>query len=116
MSRDQNFDVPHELELIEFFGVQPVERAAEDGYWCFELKDEPGIKLRFSFNVFERSVQTEVSVGDAVIDTVSHELAERLRVEGAELRGTFTTADANTLLVLSVTPTIKVRWSTLRTR
>ncbi|MCI0574331.1 MAG: hypothetical protein L0Y66_26670 [Myxococcaceae bacterium] len=116
MPADHIFDVPDELDLIEFFGVDPVERAPEDGYWCFEVSDERGIKLRFSFNIFERSVQTELSVMDAVINTVSHELADRLHVNGAELRATFTSADSRTLLAVTVTPAIQVRWSTLRSR
>lgn len=116
MPGDRTFDVPDERELIEFFGVEPVERAPEDGYWCFEVKDERGVKLRFSFNAFERSIQTVLSAGDAVFDTVSHELADRLQVSGSELRATFAAADARTLLVISVTPTVNVRWSILRTR
>jgi hypothetical protein len=116
MSSERIFDTPDELELIEFFGVEPVERAAEDGYWCFEVRDERGIKLKFSFSRFERSAQTELSVGDVAIDTVSHELAEQLQVDGAELRATFTTADAKTLMVVRVKPEIKIRWSTLRSQ
>jgi hypothetical protein len=116
MSLAQNFAVPDELDLIAFFAASPTERAPEDGYWCFEVRDAQGVKLRLSFNVFERSVQTEVSIGDTAIETVSHECAERLHVEGTELFATFTTVNAETLLVVSVTPAIRIRWSTLQTR
>ena len=40
-----------EAELLEFFGVNPVERVVDDGYWCYEISDERGVTLRFSFNL-----------------------------------------------------------------
>ncbi|XXF78294.1 hypothetical protein P2318_00630 [Myxococcaceae bacterium GXIMD 01537] len=116
MHGERTFDVPDELDLLEFFGVEPIERAAEDGYWCFVVGDERGVELRFSFNLFERSVQTVVSVGDAAVYTVCHELAERLYVDGPVLRATFAAADATTQLMVRVAPTIRVEWSSLRTR
>lgn len=116
MARERTLEVPGELELIEFFGVEPMERAPQDGYWCFELKDAHGIHIRFSFKVFERSIQTALSFGGEIFETVSHELAERLHVSGDELQATFTATDAKTLLTIRVTPNIKVRWSTLRTQ
>ena len=36
--------------------------APEDGYGCYEISDERGVTLRFSFHLFERSVQTVLSV------------------------------------------------------
>lgn len=30
-----SFDVPDELDLISFFGVDPLERVPDDGFWCF---------------------------------------------------------------------------------
>ena len=55
-----NFEmrVPGVAELTEFFGSEPVEHSAEDGYWCYEFTDELGIQVRLSFNIFERSLQT----------------------------------------------------------
>jgi hypothetical protein len=114
MLGDHGFELPSELDLIAFFGAEPVVRAPEDGYWCFELVDERGVKLRFSFNSFERSVQTEVSLGSIAIDTVSHELANRLRLDVSALEATFGTGTARTTLRLTVTPVIELKWSTLR--
>jgi hypothetical protein len=116
MPGDHLLEVPEELELIDFFGVDPLERAPQEGYWSFEVKDDRGVTLRFSFNLFERSIQTELSIGGPVFETVSHELADRLHLGLGELRATFAAANAKTLLTVTVTPTIKVRWSTLRSR
>lgn len=114
MSIDRGFEVPDEVDLIGFFGAEPVQRVTEDGFWCYQVRDQRGIKLRFSFNLFERSVQTELSAGDVVIDTVSHELANRLQLHGAELHATFDSNNAKTTLVVKPAPSIVVRWSTLQ--
>jgi hypothetical protein len=116
MSTDHGFEVPDEIDLIGFFGAEPVQRVTEDGFWCYEARDQRGIKLRFSFNLFERSVQTELSLGEVAVDTVSHELAGRLQLHGAELHATFDSSDAKTTLMLRLTPSISVKWSTLRSR
>ncbi len=116
MSTERGFEVPDEVDLIEFFGAAPVQRVAEDGFWCYEVRDQRGIKLRLSFNLFERSVQTELSLGEVAIETVSHELADRLQMHGAELHATFHNGNARTMLVLRLAPSISVKWSTLRSR
>jgi hypothetical protein len=50
--------VPDVGEIGEFFGAEPVEHSVEDGYWCYEIADKRGFFLRFSFSLYERSVQT----------------------------------------------------------
>jgi len=116
MAIDRGFEVPDEADLIGFFGAEPIQRVIEDGFWCYQARDQRGIRLRFSFNLFERSVQTELSVGEVVIDTVSHELANRLQLHGAELRAIFDSSDAKTTLAVRLAPSISVKWSTLRSR
>jgi hypothetical protein len=59
------FVVPDEMELVAFFGTDPVERVVEDGYWCYEVSDNRGVTLRFSFDLFEQSVQTAISIDGA---------------------------------------------------
>lgn len=116
MATNRAFEVPKESELVEFFGAEPTERSVKDGFWAFAVTDERGVKLRFSFDLYERSVQTMLSVGEVVVETVSHELAERLLIKGTQLQTTFTGNDTKTLLVVEVTPLIKVTWSTLETQ
>jgi len=116
MPTDRGFEIPKEAELVEFFGREPVERSVEDGFWSFAVTDKRGVKLRFSFNLHERSVQTMLSVGEAVIETVSHELAARLQIKGTQLQTTFNGSDTKTLLVVEITPSIKIAWSTLQTQ
>lgn len=108
------FEVPDETDLIEFFGEEPVEKSVEDGYWCYELTDERGITLRFSFNIYERSVQTVLSVAGERIETVSHESADRLTVEGGVLRCEFLLATARTTLVVDARDRLSVTWTNLR--
>ena len=35
----KQFQIPDEIELIGFFGAEPIERSLEDGYWRFEIRD-----------------------------------------------------------------------------
>lgn len=117
MSDDvRQFDVPDEIELLQFFGVEPAERSVEDGYWCYEVADERGVRLRLSFNMLERSVQTALSLGSTPLAMVSHEGAVRLHVDAATLRCEFISREWMTALALVVRPTIELEWSTLRTR
>jgi len=110
------FQVPEEHDLIEFFGSEAIERAGDDGYWCYEVAGPQGMSLRFSLNLYERSVQTELRVGASSVATVSHEMATRLHVEGNELRCEFLCADCRTTLTVNAAQGYAPIWSTLRTR
>jgi hypothetical protein len=102
-----------EVELLEFFGVDPVARTPEDGYWCYEVSDARGVTLRFSFHLFERSVQTALSLGGAQIATVAHEGADRMLVREGKLRCEFSMGSAKTTLTIEMGPAISVAWSSL---
>jgi hypothetical protein len=70
-----------ELELLSFFEGEPVEANPSDGFWRYAVEDHSGVKLDFSFNVFEKSVQVEIRNGDAVIALISREGASSLNVD-----------------------------------
>jgi hypothetical protein len=110
------FDVPDEVELLEFFGDDPVERSVEDGYWCYVMTDERGLTLRFSFNIYERSVQTIVSLGGARVARVSHEAADRMVVRDGKLVCEFSSDGSKTTLSVEGGRGLCVVWSTLRTQ
>lgn len=111
----QHFQVPDELELEAFFGCEPVERAVDDGYWSYEVRCAGKITLRFSFQLPDRSVQTELRQGSTVLAVVCHEMATNLRVENGELRCQFESRDSRGSLVISAAEGYSVSWSTLRT-
>lgn len=113
---EQDFRIPDEYELIEFFASEPVERVIEDGYWCYEITGSTGVTLRFSLNLYERSVQTELRMGASVLATVSHELARRLIVDSQQLRCEFGGTDSRTSLTIDASKRFSVSWSTLRTK
>lgn len=115
MGTETQFSVPDEVELLEFFGAKPIERSVEDGYWCYETIDSRGVRLRFSLNLFERSVQTELSVAGKPVAIVSHEGATRLRREGAALSCEFLGANWKASLTVVIGAVLHVEWSTLRT-
>lgn len=111
---DGVFVVPTEAELSNYFGSEPVSRSVADGYWCYEIEDARGVLLRFSFNVFERSVQTTLAVGRSNLTTVVCEGADSLRIDGPSLRCAFSTAGTAATLVLRVNDGILVDWASLR--
>lgn len=115
MSNDV-FSIPDELELLEFFWAEPVERSVEDGYWCYEVTDRRGVKLRFSFNLFERSVQTALQVMDSPLITVAHEGAITMTVSGRMLTCHFSSGRSDTRLVMRLGDSINLEWSSLQTR
>lgn len=108
------FSIPDEIELLEFFWAEPVERSVEDGYWCYEVKDRRGVKLRFSFNLFERSVQTALQVMDSPLITVAHEGATSMVISGQTMTCRFSYAGSDARLVLRLGDSIHLEWSSLR--
>jgi hypothetical protein len=108
------FSVPDEIDLLEFFGAEPVERSVDDGYWCYEVTDARDVRLRFSFNVFERSVQTTLAVAGSSLVTVSHEGACTMRLSESSLTCRFSYVGADATLVLRIAPDINVNWASLR--
>jgi hypothetical protein len=111
---DATFVVPDEIEMLEFFGGEAIEREIDDGYWCYAARDGRGLELRFSFNLYERSVQTELRfMGDA-ITTVSHEGAVRMHRDGSVLRCDFRTTGTKASLAIELAEPLRVQWATLR--
>ena len=51
----------NEGELLEFFGVEPVERVVDDGYWCYQILDERGVALRFLRSLAPSSTMSVIS-------------------------------------------------------
>jgi hypothetical protein len=111
---DEAFSIPDEVELLEFFGAEPVERSVDEGYWCYEIVDARNVKLRFSFNIFEQSIQTTLQVADSPLITVVHEGARSMKVVAQSLICGFSCPGSATTLVLRVAGSISLEWSSLR--
>ena len=107
------FELPEPLGLLAFFGAEPT--AQGDGFSAYETEDESGARLRFSFDVFERSIQTALSVGGVSVATVSREGARRLWIDADGLHANFHETGFRTELHVRLTPTVQVLWSSIRT-
>jgi len=49
-----------EAELLEFFGVNPVERVVDDGYWCYEIASRISRRVfpgKFGFETYTRPAE-----------------------------------------------------------
>jgi hypothetical protein len=111
---NSRFEIPNEADLTDFFGAEPMDRSVDDGYWCYEITDDSGVLLRFSFNLYERSVQTVLHVAGMAIATVGHESAERLVISQSVLRCEFSGSALRTTLIVKLGDRISVAWTTLR--
>ncbi len=105
---------PEDLELLEFFESEPTESEPSDGYWCYEFTDGIGLGIRLSCNALAKSVQTVLLVGGREVETVVHEGAEEMKIEGGVLKCSFS-LNQLTQLEIKVRPNITVQWSSLRT-
>lgn len=111
-----HFVVPDSVDLLVFFSSDAVERSIEDGFWAYESIDARGMRLRFSFNVFERSVQTELYLNKNCVSTVSHEGATRMTLDKNQLRCEFCLEGCRATMALELGDAIRVDWSTLRVK
>lgn len=108
------FDVPHERDLVEFFGVEAIERDVDAAYWCYESADDRGLTVRLSFDVYERSVQTELRLRGVIVAGVSHEGAVSMRCDGSTLCCEFRTGGSKASMTLQVHDGVRINWATLR--
>lgn len=111
MVSTDDFSVPDDLELLEFFGSAPTLR--DDGLHVYEMRGSQGVVLRFSFDVFERSIQTRLSVNDEVQSVVCQENALRMWIDKAGLHADFVPSTTRTRLLIVSVPNLQVQWSTL---
>ncbi len=115
MSSQQEFLVPTERELLEWFGCPP--KGGSDSRYAFEVVDSVNVKLRFSFDVIQSSVQTTIFINDVPVTKVVHENARKLWLQDIggrkTLRAEFATKEEVTQLVIEIEPRIRVEWSSL---
>lgn len=114
MAGTPEFEIPDDLALLEFFGVDPSQRV--DGLYVYELGDSGGTMLRFSFDLFARSVQTELSLEHGTCAVVVHECATRISIAPPALLCEFERSSSRTLLTITLTPILRVDWAILRVR
>ena len=109
--------VPQEAEFKSLPGLAVVERAPEDGYWCYDITDPHGVTLRLSFDILQRSVQADFLVDRLELVSVSQEGATALLIGGAPdepwIRCEFRSRDAHGSLQIAIAPRITMRWATL---
>ncbi|MDD9950833.1 MAG: hypothetical protein OXT67_04635 [Zetaproteobacteria bacterium] len=109
---------PDEYELLEFFGVEPYSSKPKDGFWCYEKDYEGGLSLRFSFDIYMGSVQTDITLNSTCISSVCHEGAKTLSLSSESgkkiLRCVFKDQGYKRILNLDIEPSCVVTWSTIK--
>ena len=108
---------PEEIELLEFFECEPVEREYKDGLYVYELMDQNATKLIFSFNTIEGSIQARLLVQGNEVALFSQEGATRIKVEndlsGQYLRCQFDIEATHSDVQVHVKPLISVKWASM---
>ncbi len=106
---------PEKIDLIEFFGAVPQEDG--DGYWCYEVIDPQGIKLLFSWNEIERSIQASLEISNQMFYSICSELALSIEIKkdktGSYIECVFNYENAKLTIIISTTPFISIKSSSL---
>ena len=70
---------PEEYELVDFFGVLPNDKN-NDGLWNFKVESTNGENLYFSYDIFEKSVQTMLMTNEKIKFCVCFDYAEKIEI------------------------------------
>ena len=105
-------EYPTELELFEFFEVEPV---VENDVYAYTTSDDSGISLTLSFSTADDSLQTSLQFAGRVIAVICHEGITRLTIHEDVLTCEFVQEDSRVTLTARTRPQIHVEWSGLRT-
>lgn len=103
---------PTELQLLEFFGVEPV---IHDDVTAYTVFDDSDLALTLSFNTADDSLQTSLQIGERVIAVVSQEGMTRFWISDGVLMCEFVHEDVRFNVAVSTHPNIHIEWSGIRT-
>lgn len=113
------FDIPDETDFLDAFGLDPDESNPSDGFWSYRFSDDSEVTLVLSFNQFAGSIQTDILVGNHIVETVCHENSRKLEIikgeRGHILKALCKSQGMSTELSVEFSPSINVQWSSLRT-
>jgi len=116
MKLRQKFD---ELAMLELFYAEPVIAIPADGYWCYEVTDASGIKLRFGMDTIQESVQINLKLSDVSIINFTFEMVEDIEIIDPE-KGKFAfevaakNQEVKTRVQVELRPHIRIEGTTLR--
>ena len=106
-------EYPSSLDLLIFFGTEPIH---EEDFTTYEVHDESGSVLSFSFDTSDDSVQTVVKRDGQIMSLTSNECLKRMWIDGDSLRAECECGGYRIKLELTLRPCVHVKWSGLRMR
>ena len=108
---------PEEFEFIGFFEADPVRLSSGGDVVLYEIEDEEGFKLRFSFDIIEGSIQAVVQHKDHEVMRFSQEFAKSIEIfekeESDFMICRFEHEDVSTVSTIQIRPFIKITCATL---
>ena len=116
--KDLNYTlIPEEFEMLSFFEVEPIKANPKDGFWCYEKDDGKGQVLRFSCNIYEKSIQTNLLVNGEKIEVISHEGVKQISIVEEDgfkiLKCESDYLPLKTILLIRLKPKLYMRWYSL---
>ena len=101
---------PTELQLLEFFGVEP---DVQEDVITFKVSDESGASLTLSFNTADDSLQTSIQFAGRVVASVCHEGMIRLWIDDGILMAEFLHENVRMTAKIKWHPSIYIEWNGL---
>lgn len=119
VSPRNTLSVPDDQALHRFFRSSPTAREhSSRWYRAFRYEDDSGVSVRLAFDIAECSVQTELRLGERVLERVCSEGGRSLRIDESDvapsLRATFEHDGVRSELRVRLHPVISLDWTTLR--
>lgn len=102
---------PTELQLLQFFGVDPV---VDDDVSTYTVSDARGLELSVSFNIADDSLQTAIRFKGGLVDVVSYEGMTKFWIDCDLLSAEFLQTFVKVSVRVRVQPNIEINWSGLR--
>ncbi|MGK7928129.1 MAG: hypothetical protein AB4290_23285 [Spirulina sp.] len=108
------------LTLLELFWTEPKIYIPQDGYSCYELKDNANVILEFGVNTTQESVELKLKVFDTTLLNLSYEQVKYLDIidiNKGKFSFSFTpeTANLESNLQIELRPKIQISGSTVKT-
>ncbi len=87
-----NSNWPTELELLEFFLVEPEKQGA---IYFYDISDSRGVNLIFSFDTIMGSIQSMIKIKGVEVATVIMEDVERIWIDDNDAAKPYLRAEFN---------------------
>ena len=103
-----------DVENFILMGADVIDYQPNDGYWCYKFKDDRGVELFFSFDIFEGSVQVLIQLHNHTISIISHEDVVGIFLKGDKIISSDIAVQGQQIkMEVAIYPSIEVEYSAI---